>query len=187
MQPEDLSRKVMDNMSRSSTATALEITPAAASSPDDFDFLQGIWNVHNRKLKLRLAGSNDWFEFEAVAEMRKVLNGIGNVDTFKATLDLKPFEGLSVRVFNPQTRLWSIYWADSNLGVLDKNPVVVSFENGVGKFFAKDTFNEKKITVLYQWDKTDPDQPVWSQAFSPDEGKTWEWNWHMTFTRIATT
>ena len=73
--------------------------------------------------------------------------------------------------------------ADSNAPKLDDFPVVGSFEGSVGKFFANDTFNGKEIVTLYQWDKTDPEHPVWSQAFSPDGGVTWEWNWYMTLTR----
>lgn len=172
-------------MTQLSTATAFEIKPSATSSPDDFDFLQGTWNVQNRKLKTRLKNAEDWFEFDAVLDMRKVLGGIGNIETYKAKFDDKPFDGLAVRVFNPETRLWSIYWADSNFGILDKNPVVGSFEDGVGKFYAKDVFSEKEIMVLYQWDASDPARPIWSQAFSTDEGKTWEWNWYMTLTRMA--
>ena len=44
--------------------------------------------------------------------------------------------------------------------------------------------NEKEIVVLYQWDTANPDHPKWSQAFSTDHGKPWEWNWEMTLTRI---
>lgn len=172
-------------MTQTSTAPVLDIKPSAASSANDFDFLQGSWNVHNRKLKTRLANCDEWSEFEALLDMRKTLNGIGNVETFKTELEGKPFDGMAVRLFNPNTSLWSIYWADSNHGVLDQNPVVGSFENGLGRFYAKDVFNGKDITVLYQWDTTDPEHPIWSQAFSTDDGKTWEWNWHMTLTKKA--
>jgi len=37
--------------------------------------------------------------------------------------------------------------------------------------------------VKFKWDKTDPDRPEWSQAFSDDEGRTWEWNWYMYMTK----
>lgn len=43
----------------------------------------------------------------------------------------------------------------------------------------------KDIVVMFQWDKTDPTKPIWSQAFSADDGKTWEWNWYMYFSRPA--
>jgi hypothetical protein len=86
-------------------------------------------------------------------------------------------------LFNPKTRLWSIYWADSNEGILQP-PVVGSFDNGIGHFLTKDIFKGKNIFVLFRWDVRDKEKPVWSQAFSDDHGKTWEWNWYMYFSRI---
>lgn len=160
----------------------LTITPSATSSANDFDFFIGHWNIHNRKLKTRLNGCTEWTEFEAYQEMHTILNGIGNIDNFKTTLDGKPFEGMTLRLFNPLTRLWSIYWADSNKAVLDP-PVFGSFDNNTGTFYGKDIFSGKNIIVKFNWDKTDPAKPVWSQAFSEDNGKTWEWNWYMYMTK----
>jgi hypothetical protein len=160
----------------------LDIVASANSSPDDFDFLVGKWSIHNKKLKTRLNNCTDWAEFEARGECRKILNGFGNIDSFVTEFDGQPFEGAALRLFNPKTRLWSIYWADSNLVTLDV-PQVGSFENGVGKFYARDVFEGKNIIVLFKWDTNNPDSPVWSQAFSADEGQSWEWNWYMTFRR----
>jgi hypothetical protein len=160
----------------------LIITPSATSSAADFDFFVGHWNINNRKLKTRLNGCTEWIEFHAYQEMHTILNGIGNMDNFKTTLDGKPFEGMTLRLFNPLTKLWSIYWADSNKGVLDP-PVVGSFENNTGTFYGKDIFNGKEVIVKFSWDKTDPGKPAWSQAFSEDNGKTWEWNWYMYMTK----
>ena len=72
----------------------LKITASTTSSQNDFDFLVGKWIMHNRKLKKRLENCTDWTEFESTVEMRIILNGIGNTDTYKATFDGKPFEGL---------------------------------------------------------------------------------------------
>ena len=158
------------------TATGeLEIRPSATSSQNDFDFLVGNWVLKDKKLKSRLTNSNEWIEFESTVEMHKLLNGIGNMDTYRTMIDGKPFEGIALRLFNPQTKLWSIYWVASNVGVMDP-PVVGSFEGNIGKFYAKDKYKGKDIVVVFIWDKTDPDNPVWSQAFSPDNGKTWEVN-----------
>ncbi len=126
------------------------------------------------KLTTRLTNNSEWIEFESTLEMRKLLNGIGNMDIYKTSVGGKLFEGVALRFFNPKTKLWSIYWADGNVGVLDP-PIVGSFEGSIGRFYAKDKFNGKDIIVAFQWDKTDPNNPVWSQAFSPDNGKTWEW------------
>jgi len=161
----------------------LIITPAATSSKHDFDFFEGKWKLRNRKLKSRLNGCTEWIEFDSTQEMYRVLNGLGNIDNFLATFNGEPFEGMTVRLFNPSTKLWSIYWADSNQGKLDP-PVQGSFENNVGHFITKDIFNGREILVVFRWDARDKDNPVWSQAFSADRGKHWEWNWYMYMSRI---
>jgi hypothetical protein len=165
------------------TSGNLIITASPSSSKHDFDFFEGRWKLHNKKLKSKLNNCTEWVEFESTQEMFKVLNGIGNIDNFLATFDGQPFEGMTVRLFNPKTNLWSIYWADSDNGKLDP-PVVGSFENNIGHFFTKDIFDNKKILVVFRWDATNPDNPVWSQAFSADNGNTWEWNWYMFMTKI---
>jgi len=167
--------KLLPGELKFTAAGELDISPSPTSSQHDFDFLEGKWVLKDKKLKSRLTNNNEWIEFESTVEMRKLLNGIGNMDVYKTEVDGKPFEGIALRLFNPKTKLWSIYWADSNVGVMDV-PVVGSFEGNIGKFFCKDKFKGKDIIVVFLWDKTDPNNPVWSQAFSPDNGKTWEIN-----------
>src|ERR1700691_428867 len=101
----------------------LIITASPTSSKHDFDFYEGKWKLHNKKLKTRLNNCFEWIEFESTQEMHKVLGGIGNIDNYLATFEGVPFEGMSVRLYDPKTRLWSIYWADSNEGKLQ--PAVV--------------------------------------------------------------
>ena len=161
----------------------LDIQPSATSSANDFDFLVGKWKLNDKKLKSRLTKSTEWISFESTVEMKKLLNGIGNMDIYRTTVDGKPFEGVALRLFNPKTRLWSIYWADSNVGVMDP-PVVGSFDGNIGKFYCKDKYKGVDVIVLFLWDKTDPENPVWSQAFSPDNGATWEWNATNTSHRV---
>ncbi len=161
----------------------LKITASPSSSHHDFDFFEGKWDLHNKKLKSRLDNCTEWIEFHSTQEMYRVLNGIGNIDNFLATFDGQPFEGMSIRLFNPKTKLWSIYWADSVGGKLDP-PVVGSFENSIGHFFTKDIFDGKGIIVVFRWDAQDKNNPIWSQAFSDNDGKTWEWNWYMYMKKV---
>jgi hypothetical protein len=154
---------------------ALVIRPSSTSSQHDFDFLVGTWKLRNRKLKSRLTHSTEWASFESRVEMHQILNGLGNIDKYTDQALGKPYEGVAIRLFNPTSRLWSIYWADSNSGSFDP-PVVGSFENKIGHFFARDTYKGRPIIVVFRWDVRNPNLPVWSQAFSTDEGKTWEWN-----------
>ncbi len=156
--------------------------PSTGSSARDFDFLQGLWKIRNRKLKTRFTNADDWYEFDATGEMRTILHGLGNTDSFLATPEGRPLEAITLRLFNPVTRLWSIYWADSAHGTLDP-PVIGSFANNMGMFTGSDTMNGKDILLKFNWDKSDPSNPVWSQAFSEDDGKSWEWNWYMYFSK----
>jgi len=64
------------------------------------------------------------------------------------------------------------------------SPVVGLFENDVGHFFCRETFKGKPIIMMFRWDARNKDRLVWSQAFSPDNGKTWEWNWYNVSERI---
>lgn len=174
----DIPKLIFDNNGE------LVITASPDSSKNDFDFYEGKWKLQNKKLKTRLNNCTEWIAFESTQEMHKVLNGLGNIDNYLATFDGVPFEGMSVRLFNAKTKLWSIFWADSNEGVLQP-PVVGSFENNVAHFFTKDIFNNRKILVVFRWDVRDKENPIWSQAFSDDNGKTWEWNWYMYFSKFA--
>lgn len=161
----------------------LLITASPTSSKHDFDFYEGKWKLLNKKLKTRLNNCTEWTVFESTQEMYRVLNGLGNIDNYLATFDGLAFEGMSIRLFNPKTRLWSIYWADSVEGVLQP-PVKGSFENNIAHFFTKDNFNGREILVVFRWDVSDKENPIWSQAFSADKGENWEWNWYMYFSKI---
>lgn len=154
----------------------LVITASPSSSSNDFDYLEGTWRLKNKRLKCRLSGCTEWSPiYESKVVMTKILNGIGNIDNLYDTSNGKKYEGVAVRLFNPKTKLWSIYWSDSNTGTFDP-PMVGSFENNVGHFFCKDNFNGRPIIIVFRWDVRNPKLPVWSQAFSADNGKTWEWN-----------
>jgi len=85
-------------------------------------------------------------------------------------------------LFDPQTRLWTIYWADSNAVKLDGGKVG-SFDGEIGDFFAREVFAGKDIIVKFHWEKHNPEAPIYSAAFSVDEGQTWEWNWYAYFAR----
>ncbi len=133
----------------------LKITASATSSPSDFDFLVGKWKMHNRRLNKRLENCKDWTEFDSFDENWKILSGTADTDIYSTTempgQEGKRFEGLTLRLFNPKTRLWSLYWVASNSGVMDP-PVVGSFENNVGHFLCKHTFKGKPIIMTFRWD-----------------------------------
>jgi hypothetical protein len=150
----------------------------------DFDFWIGSWNVQNRWLRKRLAGSDEWEEFEATVVARRIFDGKGNEDEFRTEHD-GGFVGMSFRFFDPVTRLWSIYWADSRRpGVLDP-PVFGSISDDGGVFEGTDLFEGRPILFRFTWSGVTTPTPRWEQAFSADDGETWETNWIMDFSRTG--
>ena len=155
-----------------STATQVE------NGARDFDFWMGSWRVHNRRLRERLVGSDEWEEFEATVVARPMLDGLGNEDEFRTDHD-GGFIGMSFRFFDPEAGKWSIYWADSGRpGLLDP-PVIGSFVGDTGLFEGEDTFEGRPIRFRFLWTGVTTPTPRWEQAFSDDGGKTWETNWIM--------
>lgn len=153
------------------------------STARDFDFWMGSWRVQNRHLRERLAGSDDWDEFEATVVAHPILDGMGNEDEFRTDY-AGGFIGMSFRFFNTTTRQWAIYWADSRRpGLLDP-PVIGAFSGDAGLFEGADTFEGKPILMRFLWSRVTTTNPRWEQAFSADGGTTWETNWVMDFTRL---
>lgn len=157
-------------------------TAQAQGTARDFDFWLGGWKVRNRRLRERLAGSDEWDEFEATATARPILDGLGNEDEFRTDWN-GGFVGMSFRFFHPTTGLWAIYWADSRRSGLLDPPVIGAFDGDVGIFEGQDTFQGRPIVVRYTWSGVTTPTPRWEQAFSADGGETWETNWVMDFTR----
>lgn len=148
----------------------------------DFAFQTGSWRVRHRKLRDRLAGSHEWFEFDGMCDAWEVLGGAGNVDDHYLDDPAGAYVAATVRRTDPVTGRWSIWWIDPRAASIDP-PVHGMFENGVGTFAGHDTFKGRPIEVRFIWSGMTKDRLRWEQAFSPDGGATWETNWIMNFTR----
>jgi hypothetical protein len=162
---------------RSTTAGGL------ASHAHDWDWLVGDWDVWHRRLKERLAGSNDWEEFAGKSVFWRTLDGLGNIDDNSLDLPDGVYRGLSIRAFDPAARQWAIWWLDGRNPARIDPPVVGSFEADSGTFVGKDVFKGRPITMRFRWHEVHGPRPHWDQAFSTDSGATWEINWRNYFTR----
>lgn len=152
-------------------------------SSRDFDFLIGDWRVRHRRLRERLAGCDDWVEFDGACSARSTLGGAGNVDDNLLTMPDGAYRAVSLRAFDTATGLWSIWWLDGRHPHRLDPPMVGGFDDGIGTFFADDIFEGRPIRVRFLWRVADPRSPRWEQAFSADGGETWETNWTMDFVR----
>jgi hypothetical protein len=148
----------------------------------DFDFLMGNWTVKHRRLRERLTDCIDWEEFEGQTTCRKILGGLGNIEEGDFFREIGHHQGVAFRLFDSETRLWRIYWADGSQGALDV-PMVGKFDAGRGEFYAQEMLGKRVIFSRFIWTIQSETACHWEQAFSADGGKTWETNWTMDFTR----
>jgi hypothetical protein len=148
----------------------------------DFVFQTGEWRVKHRKLKQRPAGETAWYEFDGRCTAWELMGGEANVDEHSLDDPNGAYRSASLRRYDAETRAWSIWWWDSRTSDIGP-PVHGRFENGVGKFFGDDYLEGHPIKVRYIWSKVTTTSAQWEQAFSPDEGVSWETNWIMVFER----
>lgn len=156
---------------------------AGRDGQHDFDFEIGTWKTHLRRLLNPLTGSSTWVEYEGTTVVRKVWNGRANLVELVADGPAGHFEGLSLRLYNPQSRQWSLNFANANGGVIAQ-PTIGEFKDGRGEFYNQETFNGRAILVRFVISDITPNSCRFEQAFSDDGGKTWEVNWVATDTRV---
>lgn len=154
--------------------------PVPASGAD-FEFFVGTWDSRQRRLIKPLAGSDEWEVFSGVTRCWSVFGGAANVD--EVTFPSQGTGGLSVRLLDPVSGDWSIYWASRRDGILQLPPVVGRFDDGVGRFYSEETYQGQLITVRYTWSGITGTSARWEQAFSADSRQSWETNWIADFTR----
>lgn len=176
-------RRARTTLAGAALCAAAQLAVAQAVEPHDgqrdFDFAMGRWNVHLRKLLHPLTASNEWIEYEGTSVMRKIWDDRANMEEFKvASLDKRlHIDAQTLRLYDPDTRRWSIWLADAAHGKLAGPPTVGTFRDGRGEFFDAEDFNGRPILVRYVWTQPTPATAHMEQSFSPDGGRTWEVNW----------
>jgi len=166
------------------SSTPKTIPPTRRDGQRDFDFEEGAWKIHLKRLPKPLTGSTSWIEFDGTSVTRKVWDGRAWLEEFETDGPAGHIEGLTLRLYNPETHQWSLYWANSKAGTMGGPPNVGEFKDGRGEFYAQDTFNGRVILIRYVWSDITSDSAHFEQSFSDDGGKTWEVNWITDQTRV---
>jgi hypothetical protein len=170
----------------------LALLVAAAPAPPprdgrhDFDFEIGTWKTHLRRLPKPLTGSTTWVEYEGTTVVRKVWNGKANLVELEASGPAGSIQALSLRLYNPESRQWSLNFANSRGGTLSP-PTIGEFKDGRGVFFSQETLGGRAILVRFVITPEGPDRCRFEQSFSDDGGTTWEVNWVAIDVRAGST
>ena len=169
-------------------------TPAAPARTDsafvtrdgqrDFDFELGTWTIDVKRLQHPLSGSTRWTHPEGYSHVvQNVMGGQASLAQLANDRPTPHFDGLMLRMYDPKSHDWRIYWGSSKTGTLDE-PLIGHFTNGRGEFVAHDTYEGKPILARVVYSDITPSSFHTESAFSADGGKTWEPNLVQTFTRI---
>jgi hypothetical protein len=164
----------------SSPATPL----VAANGQQDFDWEFGTWKTELQRLKKPLSGSQEWVEYSGTSVVKPVLDGRANLVELRVSGPGGRIEGVSVRLFNPQARQWSLNWASAGNGALTR-PVHGEFRGGRGEFFGEEELDGRIVLVRFTISKTGNDTARFEQSYSDDQGRTWETNWIAIDTRVT--
>jgi hypothetical protein len=152
---------------------------AVRSGAHDFDFEFGNWRVHHRMKR-----NGEWIEFEGTCSDRGLNDGSANVEENRFDRPTGVTHGIALRTYDSKTASWAIWWVDSRdpHAALDP-PVKGRFVDGVGTFYSDGVVNGKPTRTRYMWSHITSASARWEQAFSQDDGKTWDTNWIMEFRR----
>ncbi len=150
----------------------------------DFDFEIGTWATHLRRLKAPLTGSTDWAEYKGTSVVREIWGGRANLVELDVAGPAGRIEGLSLRLYRPQSGQWSLTFASSASGLL-ATPAIGAFEDGRGAFYSREDLDGRAILSRFVISDITPTSCRFEQAFSDDWGTTWESNWIAVDTRIA--
>jgi hypothetical protein len=164
------------------TPPGAETAAAAHDGSRDFDFELGEWKIRLSRLARPLTGSTEWVEYEGTSVVRKVWDGRANLGELEVEGPAGRIQGLSLRLYDPESRQWRIHWASSRDGALGE-AMVGGFRDGIGEFYNQEEFDGQSIFVRFLFTDLTPTSFRLEQAFSADGGKTWEANWIARFSR----
>ena len=160
--------------------------PAAAApvsdGQQDFNWELGKWETKLRRLKQPLSGSHEWLEYAGTTTVTPLMGKRANIVEFDVQGAAGRIAGVSLRLYQPASGQWSLHFANLANGAMTE-PMQGSFQQGHGTFFGQDTLNGRKIMVRFLIIPVSADQWRFEQAYSADEGKTWEDNWIAIDTR----
>jgi hypothetical protein len=174
---------------------AVAVFPSAGSAQEDmarvqeragqgdFDWEIGSWRTRLSRLERPLSGSTTWIEYDGASVVRKVWDGRANLVELDVAGPSGSIEGLSLRLYDPAARQWSLHFANSRTGAMSP-PVTGRFTDGRGEFYGQDTHDGRPIFVRFIITPLTADSARFEQAFSDDGGQTWEVNWVAVDTRV---
>lgn len=166
------------------TINSRKDSAVARDGQHDFDFELGAWKTKLSLLTNPLTGApQKWVVYEGTTIVKKVLDGKANLVELVADGASGHIEALSLRLYNPKSKQWSLNFANIRSGTL-AIPSIGEFKNGRGEFYNQEEVNGRAVLVRFSIIPQTADSIRFEQSYSDDGGKTWEVNWIAVDTRL---
>jgi hypothetical protein len=155
-----------------------------------FDFDLGTWKTHSRRLLHPLTGSTTWVEMDGVTVVSPLWGGKANLAELEADGPQGHLQLLSLRLYDPTAHQWNLNFATSGVGILNVSgdvqsvPMIGRFVGKRGEFYDQEPYNGRTIWVRFVIEPLSGTTARSEQAFSDDNGRTWEVNWINDYTRL---
>lgn len=157
----------------------------AADGQRDFDWELGAWHTDIRVLADPLSDTEDeWLRFDGTSVVRPLMDRRANVVELKVAGPAGRIEGLNMRLYEPEAKRWSLTFVNIRNGLLTPS-VYGGFRDGIGEFYGDDQLDGRPIKVRFLVYRQGADRARFEQAFSSDDGTTWETNWVAVDRRIG--
>jgi hypothetical protein len=149
----------------------------------DFDFNNGVWKTHIRRMLDPLSGSTRSVELDGTVTVRTIWGGRGQMEEIEADGPQGHWAGMTLFLYNPEAHQWSQTFADIKDGMLT-TPLIGSFKDGRGELYSPDIVGGRTILVRGVWSDIAPNSHHFQEDYSEDGGKTWVPVFIASLTRI---
>jgi hypothetical protein len=165
---------------QSASAAPETARPASSTAPPtsahdgqhDFDFDLGVWRTDIMRRLHPLSGSDETMHMTGTVTVRKLWDGRAQVEEIVADGPKGRWEGMTVFLYDPEARQWSMNFASSSVGKMTP-PMIGSFQNGRIQLIGTDTFDGRAVMIRAVWSDFTPTSHTYQESVSGDGGTTW--------------
>jgi hypothetical protein len=138
----------------------------------DFDFDLGTWRTDIIRRVHPLSGSDETVHMTGTVTVHKLWNGRAEVEEIEVGGQAGRWEGMTVFLYDPETRQWSMNFANGSVGKMTP-PMIGSLQNGRIELIGTDTVDGRPVMARALWSDFTPTSHTYQESVSADGGTTW--------------
>ena len=139
----------------------------------DFDFNNGVWHTHIKRILDPLSGATRSIELNGTVTGHELWGGKAMLEEIETMGPNGPWGGMTLFTYNPTAHQWYQTFVNKTDGMVTA-PLIGSFKDGRGELITQDTREGHSVLIRGVWSDIKPDSHHFEEAFSEDNGRTWK-------------